>query len=288
MSHANKYYLETSSIRKVGGKLQQVGAIGDCRTSAFVLFELLTGLMESDKQFNYRKAAIAAVLDSGIEIAWSLPTSRLKRAFQKLQYQWDDESILRPIIACVRQSRSRQHFAELINERQLMHSLEELEREDADMAKGLQVVLQRPSLRHEVAAFVEEHMPGATEEERSEICGRIVSLMLPYWVASPHAVVKAMAYKCAKDCISEPSDDELDAVAASYDRSLPLFMRTFSHAISTCWDRKLMPGKNDLADLLHLVYLRDGDVLVSEEGERKAAMRVIRDMGIPVQCIASL
>jgi len=288
MSHAKQYYLETSSIRKVGGNLQQVGAIDECRTSAFVLFELLTGLRENHDEYSQRKPAIAAVLDSGIAIEWSLPMSRLKQAYKKLQYHRDDESTLRPIIDSARESSSSGHFVDLMNERQLMHSLEELERKDNDLAEALRVIAEHDSFRHGADAFFAERPPGATEDEKERIYRQTRRWMDSYCLIALDAVVDGIAYKCAVECIGEPTQEELEEISKSYDGSVRVFMKAFSYALVQYQARTVTPGKNDLADLLHLVYLRDGDVLVSEEGRNKAVAQATKAAGIPVQCIASL
>jgi hypothetical protein len=292
MGAVARYYLETSSIRKAVRGLQDIASMPYCFTSAFVLFELVTELTESDREFNVRKACIMKLLDSDkqskIRIEWLLPDDRLKAAFPILENKPDPIGKFYRILECVKDSMDSQQFKSLLADRQLTDYFEWLVREHTDITGNVQSAIMEgdTSWRPEANAIINKNQPNAAKAEREQMMTtKIRKLARTYWSATVNwRLVEDLARKCA------PNADELQLrrITKSYDGSLNQFMVALDLAILIYKLEGYAAGTNDFADLLHLMYLGDGDVLVSEEGDNKLITRVACEVGMLVQRIGSL
>ena len=286
---AGRYYLETSSVRSAGRRLGDIRCMADCFTSAFVLFEFITEITKSEREFNVRKACIVSLLDSGIHIELLLDTDRLKAAFPILGHKPDHIGTFWRVLECVKDTKSISEFERLVADRQLTDYLERLEREHADIVVAAMKIREDGGLQEPGLEIIEKYRPGATKKEKRKLLKRGRDITTAYWSASGNRyLIEALAYICAAQSIPDATEDDVERTAASYNGSVDVFIRAWGHALDECQFGGYTPDENDFADLLHLMYLSDEDVLVSEERDTKLVTRAAREAGIRVQHVASL
>src|SRR5437868_10231257 len=110
------YYLDTSAVRRLGSRLNRLEAPGRIfRSSALTVSELLNGILETDKEFGRRRAAITALLGlKTLEIEWTLPDTPLALCFIEIQKHYNisdrSPSSLQQLAQCASTSKDRDDF----------------------------------------------------------------------------------------------------------------------------------------------------------------------------------
>lgn len=297
MTLERQYYLETSSVRKAsvrtaGKRLQDIAPIAQCFTSAFVLFELVTGLDESGDEFNYRKASIANLWnlqDSGLHIDWMLPKDRAKAAYPFLQHKPDVGKFC-TLIKCVKGSSCMQEFHSILAQQHMSDYFTSLKREHADIAGYVPSKLREaPSLIECADRFVEEQWPSAGDQEKRAIRRGLVGHFPQFRKAMGHADVNTMhfARQWAGECIPNATEYDVKRTCDSYNGSITLFLEAFDLFLQKC-KSVYNVGENDFADVLHLLYLDKGNVLVSEERGTSLIASIAREIGISLKRVGEL
>ncbi|WP_136668892.1 hypothetical protein [Flavobacterium sp. H122] len=80
-----KYYLETNSLRSLNRELNLLS--NNCFTSGLSIFELISDITKSEKEFNIRKSVISNVLKSKIEINWDSQKTIKAKAFKGIKFK---------------------------------------------------------------------------------------------------------------------------------------------------------------------------------------------------------
>lgn len=290
MPRHRKYYIETSSVHKTGNELKNKVPASECFTSAFVLFELVTHLDKSDCEFRVRKACVANLLEleeSGLHVEWMLPKDRGKAAFPYLGHKPDHMGRFFQLVQCVRECECWQEFVELLACRGLDAYFIWLNREHADIIDAAMRLRPEPSVPAETDALVEKLYPMATTGEKRATRNEVFR-GLPRHHTARGRTIRSFAREWARECIPAASERVAQRILDSYDGSIALFIEGLDIALAKCMVGRHSVEPNDFADLLHLMYLRDGDVLVSEEGRNKLVTSVAHEIGVSVKHIDEL
>jgi hypothetical protein len=83
------FYLETSALRRVAAFLGSSPRTDSTFTSAFALYEILSGMTPAD--YSERRAVLCAAQSANLTIDWALPTQVTLDAFG-VTHQKDDSS----------------------------------------------------------------------------------------------------------------------------------------------------------------------------------------------------
>ena len=264
--------------------------VSESFTSAFVLFELVTHLDESDCEFRVRKACVANLLEleeSGLHVEWMLPKDRGKAAFPYLGHKPDHMGRFFQLVQCVRECEYWQEFVELLACRGLDAYFTWINREHADIIDAAMRMRPEPSVPAETDALVEKLHPTATTREKRATRNEVFR-GLPRHHTARGRTIQGFAREWARECIPAASECVAQRILDSYDGSIALFIEGLDIALAKCMVGRHCVEPNDFADLLHLMYLRDGDVLVSDEGHNKLVTSVACEIGVSVKHIEEL
>ena len=268
--------------------------MSECFTSAFVLFELVTGLEKPDPQFGVRKACIANLLElnkSGLDIVWMLPIDCGKAAFQYLGHKPDHIGRFLELIQCVDECKCWQEFLELLAGRGLDAYFTRLMREHAEIIDVVMGIRGAPSLIPKADAFFERCCPGATEDQRLALREWVLRELPRYHTAQGRTMI-AFAKRWTLESIPSATERDVQLALDSYNGSMDLFIQGLDVALARPMSEHMSHrhkiDENDFADLLHLIYLRKGDILVSEEGRDTLVSYAAREIGVPVKHIDEL
>ena len=269
--------------------LRNIPSVSQCFTSAFVFFELVTEITESEKEFACRRGTIVSLMESEIRKEWLLPSDRLVIAFPFLTHKAEHMDQFHRLLSCVIDSQSVQEFERLIADRQLAGYLDLLCHEHSDMVNVAQIIREAPGL-HEIAeAIIKKNRPLASKQEKRAMFRRGLEMTSRYYKAIGYPdTIDSFACKAVAQCIPDATENDVQRAVASYDGSLSIFLTALDRALLECQAGCHIPHENDFADLLHLMYLCEGDTLVCEEGDMKLITRAAHSAGISVLRIENL
>jgi hypothetical protein len=282
-----RYYFDTSSIRSAGRQLADVCSKVHCCTSAFALFELVTQIEESEKEFGCRSSAIKNVLElysqSRISIEWMLDMDRLRAAFPFVENRTEHIGTFYRVLQCAVDSNSIQEFNQLIASNQLSDYYKRLQQEHSNIVDVSRRICQDMGLRQSFDVIFEKNCPGEGEIDKRKKRRRTWELVFNYRAATWYRLIKTWA-----EFVADETRSDIQKTVSSYNQSLDLFTYAFGFTLLECQRDGRIAHENDFADLLHLMYLRPGDVLVSEEREKGLIIRSAKRTGITVQRIGNL
>ena len=256
-------YLDTSTIRSLSSALSRLGT--GHRTSAFAVVELLSEILDSDKEFRCRSAAIRALLGSPISIEWNMPEVKIAQGFEyfRTHRRFEERRVpdLKLILEEVEGSRSREDLTKRLAKRPLTFGYEFFRAYDNRLSSG----------------FIEATVSGHTQIRDGYECsvekGQIPrDVLLPDFLkhlrqSQPYLNDAFTRYALVEVLSSLPGADVSDLDKAevfdSYNGSLDVYVRAFSHSSNERASSVSRPGRNDAADLAHLLYLDVGSLFAT-------------------------
>jgi hypothetical protein len=249
-------YLDTSTIRSLGSALGGLGS-GHC-TSVFCTIELLSGILDSEEQYYRRRAAIRTVLGSRISIDWDMPEAKLLHGFEyfRTRCRFEERRVphLKLILQDVEASRSREELTGRLAKRPTTFGYEFFQAYDSALSGGF------------IQATVSGHTEIRRGYERSVEKGQIprgVRLRdFLEGLRQSHLNDALMRYALVEVLSGLPGaevpDSEKAEVFDSYNGSLDVYVRALSHSSNEMASSASWPGRNDAADLAHLLYVAVG------------------------------
>lgn len=258
-----KAYLDTSSIRKNSNQLN-IFIDMDCFTSSFTVFELISGIKERD--FLIRKNVIKNLLNSSIRIDWKTYRDKMYNAFGQPYNDIEGIVIKKMAESIIECNTFQEYYIKKIyiddNTYYTHESFEDFDVEISSIGKRFSEIgkcewrelnkIQRKSLKENMI-----------EKE----------LIFPY----VQNLIELSLEDLAEDISGHkrPSK-EYFSVIERYDKSLEVFLR-YMHILFL---RQEMNGsvcsKNDMADIIHLIYLHENDVIITEDKLFKALNKILQ------------
>jgi hypothetical protein len=262
-------YLDTSSLRKLGGKLNRVSVLSECKTSALALIELLNGLRADETAFKQRSSPVRSVMTSGVRIEWESVEARMTAAFPALSMKDSRVQPLKTIVDAVSRAATLQAFLEANSQITGPYDLTFFENYDGGFGGGLREAVVDGSRKIKAAfeaaktgkaktIFDEAMLKGSFDE----FCGQFAR---DFATVNHSATVLGLAHLLATYAYDSPTDKQVSDLYANYNGSLQIFVAGMSYAMVKLHGRGGEPKRNDAQDLAHLIYLDTGDSLVTED-----------------------
>jgi hypothetical protein len=244
----NSYYLEPNSLRKLNKNLNSIKDF--CFTSSYAIFELISGIKESD--YNIRKAVITNLLKEDFPIIWSLPSTLTARAFPPIDYIDKKEVGLKEISNCLAKSNSFDDFVSLSKDFNYnLKYFKELDNFyskkfiDATMEgnQNLKKIInnENPALPKKFSKDLLKNLPQLKKLNMS------ITLM-----AIVNDLVNGIKIETGKQFDEEKVYDLYNGKINIYIEAFSLFTATKSAELN-------QPSKNDFVDLNHLIYLSNSN-----------------------------
>lgn len=264
MGSDNRWYLDTSSVRRLSAKLKQLPHARHVRTSAWTLVELCSGALKNEEEFRRRSAAVRALLEAGTYIIRVLPQIKIAAAFQ-VRYPGADQRIdeLMEIANLTARSASLDDLRNQLESKGLSEVLAELAAWDTyigELGTGesnrfLKSAFEQDQMNPD-SGIPPEHL--VSFEAACEYYTRDLSLLVPGEIMI-HARQFAMAMR-------EPNIQRAAVqLAQEYDGSMEPFMRARIVEITQVQIHGGSRKRNDISDLSHFVYFTRHTTLVSDD-----------------------
>ena len=279
-----KQYLDTSSIRILGSRTQEIEDSGSYSTSAVCLIELAGQLRASDTEFRQRQKWIASVLLSSVNIDWATPEEKLTLAFGLQASSADSRrESLKRIMKAAAISANRGEFIRAEDALDVSPHIGYWEGYGEELAavwtsavrvgsRCIWNAFTRQGKMDNRSVLIREvfgrSAPGATHATEESV--------FPVQVEATERAIAAMVLTCA----GMPSADaEIDRVWGGRNRSLSVFARAHAAAMLPHLRTIDPPGPNDVIELTHFLYVNE-DTLIISANTRLA--RLARAIGVRV------
>jgi len=274
------YYLDTSTLRALGGKLSSIPA-ESCKTSALALVEMLNGMRASEQDYRRRSSPIRAVMSLGMQVVWEMVYKRVARGFDDLVYP-DDAAIqaLRGIVGAVQVAPSLELFmAALPNEEDLQH----FEQFDLNFAVGVAGSIgaaNQDMKRH----FLKEKHDGSGILDPSLYNGSFAQFNKRFHAEHGTLNTELTKLALARTLASETGEAE-SSMFKRYNGKLDTFIAALTHRSITYAVNMSGPARNDLHDDSHMLYIEPGDTMITEDA---GLAKLCDAVGVPVESHTAL
>ncbi len=240
-------YLDTVSIRKYSKQLAECSNTKELFTSSLAVLELMSGATKDD--FNARKIAVKRLMESRVYINWYTYKGKMAQAFD-VPYDDIEGKVVREL--SLRMVKCKD-FKEFCNEKVYVDSdtyytFESLASFDDDIA-GMGRMFSKIGQK-EFKSFDKVH--------RKDIKKKIEEFLPAY----SHILSEMAVIPIAEDYAGEkrPSEKYMEVVS-KYDFSIQVYLQ-YNVALFLLIE---LAHKNDMLDMLHLIYLKDGDLFITED-----------------------
>lgn len=283
------YYLDTSTIRSSGNKLALIPCNINVQTSYLAVMEIITGIPSDsndidipkcEKEFKSRRNSLKYLLDSNILIDEIWVDEVIDRAFnfphKRLDSLYFTDSI-KILSTLVSQSSDYKTFISSLDSLRLRDELKNLQVFDEHTSKSFTTSSYqqiKDALNCPNASFPSEQPPKKLSDIRDYLNSNR-GLGLNYSMA---------LYSLCSRVAVEPTE----AVYNSYNNELDIFLYVWAISGTDAIAKQDAYGRNDGIDLLHLVYVKDGDTFVTGDNKiRELAKLANRVQGISIRSISS-
>lgn len=260
-------YLDTSSIRKIANKLNDIES-SKIFTSSLAVFELLSGINEND--FILRKSIVENLLDSSIHIDWDTYKEKINKAFQQ---SFDDiegyviKSLAQKLISCSCLDEYRN--IKIYTDSDTYYTHESLSDFDNELSKTGKVFsyLGKNEWRNYEKTVRKQFKKQMLEEN-----------MISSYIQK---LTEFSLISLAEDLsgCKRPGDKYFEVIE-KYDHSLDVHLRYNNLLFLLLEMNGSICGKNDTVDMLHLIYLKKNDVIISEDNIFKRLNKYINHLQV--------
>jgi hypothetical protein len=227
-----KYYLDTVAARSLTKDMQNAKDL--CFTSALTMIELVTGLDNKKKKEGiHRRATLKAVTTSKIEIYWKDPLEIIVDCFAGFSHK---ESWMADLQTLVKEAISSIDFPDFLKRvDNLKTKFEDFKNFDKDLSTGF-----IGSVSGQIQKLRKEQKDSG---EKVNYIVREVKLIA--------AIVDYISSRLAQGLTSEQKHNAV----ATYNGGIDIFLLAWKSYSEEKANQLADPGKNDWADLHHLMYL---------------------------------
>lgn len=247
-----RIYLDTSTIRKRANDFNAFN-YEDFFTSSLTVFELISGIKERD--FLLRKKVIINLINSSIYIDWETYKKKMYNAFNQ-KYNDIEGYVIKRMAQLLVDCNTFEEYKNIriyVNDDSYYtyESFEYFDNEITKTGKLFSIIGQREwqNLDKTIRkSFIKEFI----DEKK----------ILPY----VQILFGLSLISLAEDIAGcQRPDDEYIRVIKNNDSGLDIFLRYNQLLFFLCELNGSKCGKNDMFDTMHLIYLKENDVLISED-----------------------
>ena len=256
-----KYYLETNGLISASRMLEDPTVASACFVSIHGLLELITDL--NDEVFGSKRTAIRRILDSRVQIDWRLPQRIIFDAFGISAHYTITEHQTRKVMEYMIQANDKHEFIDAIRENGLDRIYKDMEEYDSQYNMSLPAQLEGMAKNIVISGLSENAKIALNYLEQSND-NKSVSF-------SPEVrteMISIIVQKMADDIAASPFNCERllpCQLLTSYGNTLDIFLGVlFLYSCRKVSSRE-KAKRNDFTDLHHLVYLGNGDIIVSDD-----------------------
>ena len=261
----SRYYLETSSVRRLWRTLPRIKRDLHCRvfSSYLVMFELLSGLTKED--YALRREILKSCVDSKLPIDWRAPTDITAAAFTATEYHDNRSDELKKLLSVVMRCQDLAAAEVECSARNLQASLAGLREEDRVLrdhevrSRTEMGQLFRRDYTPEERKLEYDKLLGQTTSEEGAAIKRKMQTTAEFWE------VYITARDLAPLLLGDSLQAKILAMLQSYDGSISYHLRAAALAQSITLLRGETPARNDFFDIAHFLYLNDATIMVSDD-----------------------
>lgn len=261
-----RFYLETSTVRALGGKIRNLKDDREYFTSALSLVELLSAAQGSDRSYRAAKQILLAIEERKIPIDWTLPEGKLGNSFDYLLHKEMRASDLAKIAETLRESDDHASFLKKEQDANLKYGLGFLCHYDNSF--GIQFTKATIAGNKDIKDTISKQKGDSIfpqEELDLPIKDFCKLLNSKYFELNKSLSVWAIAGVMAT-WIEDPVTDETTAkIYNSYNWQTERHIIAYTYYCTEKTGTQDQPGRNDHLDLSHFMYLGWDDILVSND-----------------------
>ena len=261
-----KYYLETSTLRFLGNRLNYLKSEYVYFTSALAFVELLSAAKEDDRSYRAAKNIFNLLHSKNVEIIWSLPEQRICETFDYLSHEDDRIDSLKEVVAIVGRSATHSEFLIEAGKCNSAYDLEFISTYDNQYGveftkasivgnKNIKAV-HRKNSGQSIFSAEELKLP------LKEFCHL---LNTKYFDLNKSLTVWAFAQTLSTWLEVAPTEETIGKVYRSYNHKLHMFIVADTYYCTQMTGTQNHPGRNDFLDLSHFMYIDVQDVMVSND-----------------------
>ena len=247
-----KYYLDTNAVQSLSSKLESIPS-ESVFTSIWTEIELVTAIKD-ESSFRRKRAALKHLQESGLYVDQTLSAYKRDMAFgaiEKTNYTFDDFSNI--ILPIVLQSRDYNDLTEQLISRQLTEIFEKLKVLDSLGSDG-NCYLERN--KWPIVDYENKWKGDKNNLLYESICYHAERLEERY------GIPKALSIMC-------------------YDHTIDYFMLIHYYYVEQKKHSHDKMARNDMNDLYHLLYLKNGCKLVTDDkGFQKYVNKMVDGLAI--------
>ena len=241
-----KYYLETNSLRSLNKELNLLS--NDCFTSSLSIFELISDITKSEKEFNIRKSVIKNVLKSDITVNWDSQKTIKVKAFPGMTFKDYEIVGLKELTFSLIKCNTLQEFQILTKEKKYNQNF--FKKLDELYSKHL---IDSTLIRNKK---FKKHIENDDSLKSKEFLKKLKNNITLNKRISLSNIVNDIV-----DAMEKQLKTTIDRtrIYDSYNGSIDVFIEYFSYYTAFKNAELKIPAKNDFLDLLHLIYLGNGE-----------------------------
>lgn len=260
-----EYYIETGALRILNKDLHLLKE--DCFTSAWSIFELMSELTKSEKEFRIRKSVITNIINSNFRVTWSSPDELKAKAFPSIKYRDFRFEGLRDLVdEFLKYSNFETFLSDTSSKKYNYSFFNELDKKYVE-----QFINGGISGNEKIKTIIADGIPIFGEDYKNEVKLFLENLYLNESDYNENLTLFSMFEGLIDGLELELklnlNDSQKAKIFASYDNSLNVFLKQYSFYSGKKMAEFKVPAKNDVLDLLHLMYLEDGNqkIIVSDD-----------------------
>lgn len=246
----NRLYLDTSIVRKYSNELAKFER-ENVFTSSLVVFELIAGMNE--KEFKLRKNVLNNLLKSKIIIDWDSYKMKMHKAFKIVYDDIEGNAIMRfaeEIIKC--ETYEEVKNLKIYSSENIFLKLESFEEFDKDIEQ----------VGKDFSAKAAYEWRELEKEDRRNFKEQMSDFLCTYskWLCELALINLVEEFAGSK----RPSEQYFK-ILREYDNSLEVYFYYNQMFFLITEMNGSECGKNDALDLMHTIYLKKNDTIVSED-----------------------
>jgi hypothetical protein len=264
------YYLDTSAVRCLGNKIDELPARRPTFVSALVMMELLSGIMKSQEEYRRRRAAIRRCLAAGVKIAPHFPDTLLHMTFDYAPVTELRTEALQKLLELAVATTTQEEFRlQLPTAEDPSFPFEYFETWDDGFGQQL------------VSTFADDNIALRRVFEEVQADKKVTAMPIQgmTWVQfcdyfsseqellNKSITIRSLAQTYAPDYFAAPTKADVEAIYESYNGKADSFVAAFSRAVFECRRNMSQPGRNDALDLAHFLYLAPPIELISNDNK---------------------
>lgn len=249
-----RYYLDTSALRKNANEILNYSDKKKIFTSSLTIFELISGI--SENEYMIRKTTLKKILDSNIFIDWNFFKKKMFEAF-KIPYFDIEGYLIKKMAEFISTSES---FEDVVSKRIYIsekdyYTLENFKALDHDISKA--GVEDSVLGINEWRQLLPKGHRRDVEIELFENKGldSFVQLQTEVYLSSFTEIISGT---------QRPSEEYFESLG-KYDGNLNLYFYCNQLKFSLSQLKGMQYGKNDTLDLMHTLYMLNGDIIISDD-----------------------